>query len=188
MQSDQRFKRLLTIICLIAVAAGFWLFNPFPLYFLNDDFIHIPLSRDGIFFQRHSFRPVCDLSIRIDYLLWRKKAFGYHITNLFLHVIDSVLVGVLSIQLFKKYTNIAAVTGGICTAVLFFIYPFHSESIFWIIGRSGSLGALFFLPAIIFYLRRLEGLRYSILSILFFIAGLITYRVDMGISFHSNSC
>ncbi len=164
------------IIFSIAITFGFWLYNPFPLYFLNDDLIHIPLSSKGILFQRNSFRPLGDLSLYIDYLLWQKNAFGYHITNLFLHVINTVLVFFLSNQLFKKYGGSKNNLESTAAAVLFFIYAFHSESVFWIIGRSASLGALFCIPAIVFYLKRDENIVYFILSLLFFIAGLFAYE------------
>jgi hypothetical protein len=36
-------------------------------------------------------------------------------------------------------------------SVLFFIYPFHSETVFWILGRGGSLGVLFSLLFFLFY-------------------------------------
>ncbi len=164
------------IIFSIAIAFGFYFYNPLPLYFLNDDFIHIPLSSRGILFQRNSLRPLGDLSLHLDYLLWQKNAWGYHITNLLLHVVNSVFVFFLSNQLLKKYSAAKNNLQSTAAAVLFFIYAFHSEGVFWIIGRSASLGALFCLPALIFYLKRSENIIYFILSLLFFIAGLFAYE------------
>lgn len=160
-----------------AILFACFLFNPFQYYFLNDDLIHIPLSKQGELFQRRSFRPIGDLSVRLDYLLYGKEAWGYHLTNLILHCLNTVLVFFLSSQLFKKYCS--AYMGNkesIMAAVLFFVYAFHSESIFWIIGRSGSLGTLFFVPAVIFYLRRNEGLGFYFLSLFCFLPGLLTYE------------
>lgn len=163
-------------ISIIAAVAGFWLYNPFPLYFLNDDFIHIPLSKAGELFQRKSFRPICDLSIAFDYFLWKKEAVGYHIINLLLHIANTLLVYILSVRLYQKYRPKTNKWLSLLVATLFFIYPFHSETIYWIIGRSGSLGALFFLPSVIFYLRRNDKISYSLLSFLFFSIGLLTYE------------
>lgn len=171
-----RVRPLHLIVCIIAVAAGLWLFNPFHLYFLNDDFIHIPLSRNGVLFQRKSFRPVCDLSIALDYWLWNKKAWGYHLSNLLLHLANTLLIYVLSVQLLRQLKNGDRKEISLLSAVLFFIYPFHSESVYWIIGRSGSLGALCFLPALIFYLKRNDGRVAFPTSLLFFAAGLLTYE------------
>ena len=176
MQNTQRHHFLFIIIAITTVVAGFWLFNPFPLYFLNDDFIHIPLSKAGALFQRKSFRPVCDISVAFDYFLWKKEAWGYHLTNLLLHMADSALVYVLARIVFKKYTTVSNNWGCIFASILFFVYPFHSEAIFWIIGRSASLGVLFFLPAVIFYFRRNEKPFYFPCSMLFFSVGLMTYE------------
>ncbi len=173
---NSSIKLPLLVLCAIAVAAGFWLFNPLHLYFLNDDFIHIPLSKNGILFQRKSFRPICDLSIGLDYFLWKKNAVGYHVTNLLLHVANTILIYVFSSQLRKKYLLQLPKWSSIVIAVLFFIYPFHSESIYWIIGRSGSLGTLFSLASVIFYLHRNENRFAFVWSALFFSIGLLTYE------------
>ncbi len=176
MLSDKNQKLLFIMICGIATAFGFLLLNPLPLYFLNDDFIHIPLSKEGILLQRKSLRPLGDLSLQLDYMLWQKNAVGYHSTNLVLHVINSILVFFLANGIFKKYSSSVIFLKSLAAAVLFFVYAFHSESLFWIIGRSGSLGALFCIPAIIFFLKRNENKFHFILSVLFFSAGLFAYE------------
>ena len=161
----------------LSIAFALYLFNPVPLYFLNDDFIHIPLSKAGVLFQRNSFRPIGDLSIRMDYLFWDKQAWGYHLTNLLLHILNMVLVFFLTNALLKKYTTGDQIQlKSWMVSIIFFVYAFHSESIFWIIGRSGSLGSLFFLPAFIFYLQRSKGFTVFILSLLCFELGLLAYE------------
>ena len=164
------------LICGIAIAIGLFLYNPFPLYFLNDDFIHIPLSGSGAIFQRNSFRPVCDWSIQLDYIIWGKTAWGYHLTNVLLHIVNSILVFQFVKQLCKTFTIEKAFQLALPVATLFFIYAFHSEAVFWIIGRSAALGVLFFLPACIFYLKRNKGKYHFHLSLLFFMLALMTYE------------
>jgi hypothetical protein len=172
-----RQRLIVYLLCAIAVVTSFWLFNPVHFYFLNDDLVHIPLSKDGVLFQRQSFRPLADLSIRLDYLLYKKYATGYHFTNLLLHLINACFVFLLTREFYKKYflsqsTNIQA----LMTCVLFFVYATHSESVFWILGRSGSLGAVFFIPATVFYLWRYSSVVYFVLSLLFMEFGLLAYE------------
>ena len=176
MQTSHRIPIVFICISLVAAAAGLWLYNPLPLYFLNDDFIHIPLSKAGVLFQRKSFRPICDLSIALDYFFWKKEAVGYHFTNLLMHISNTLLVYVLSVRLYEKYLTGANKSTCILIAAFFFIYPFHSETIYWIIGRSGSLGAVFFLSATIFYLRRNDKSSHFLLSLFLFSIGLLTYE------------
>jgi hypothetical protein len=66
-------KRIIYTSSLIAILLAFYCYNPFVLFFLSDDFIHIPLSAEGKFLQQNSFRPVCDLSVMLDYSLWGKQ-------------------------------------------------------------------------------------------------------------------
>jgi hypothetical protein len=155
----------------------FVLLQPFPAFFQNDDFIHIPLSAKGDFFQRNSFRPVCDLSVITDYILWSKKAFGYHITNLLLHLVGSFLVFKVSCYFIEKYfRNTDGNTVSVLVALLFFVYAMHSEAVFWILGRSGILGLIFSLSFLLAYLKRSQGILPKVKYILLLFIALSTYE------------
>lgn len=148
------FRKTLFYCYLPLIVLVSYAFNPFELYFLNDDFVHIPLSAGKEFFQHNSFRPVSELSIMLDYALWGKNAWGYHLTNLLLHIIDTLLVFLLARIINKRFEISDSFHFPFFVALLFFSYSMHSEAIFWILGRSASLGLLFFIPAIIFYFKR----------------------------------
>lgn len=169
-------KHITYLILIFAAVIALFLYNPWLLYFQNDDMVHIPLSRDGVLFQRNSFRLICDLSMILDYRLWDKQAWGYHLTNLLLHIINSVSVFIVTKLFVRKYLsdieeNLTAFT----TAVLFWIYMNHSEAVFWILGRSAMVGMLFFLPAIIFYFYRRSGFNF-LLSIIFCLLAWLSYE------------
>src|SRR6266540_1447879 len=99
-------KNIYNILSVIIVALALYCYDPFALYFQNDDFIHIPLSAAGKLLQQNTFRPVCDLSIMTDYWIWGKTAWGYHLTNLKLHTISCFLFFNFLKLLLKKYTTI----------------------------------------------------------------------------------
>ncbi len=169
-------KNYLFLFATVVAIVGIYYYNPFALYFQNDDFIHIPLSAEGRLFQHNSFRPVCDLSIMLDYFLWHKTAWGYHLTNLIIHCVDTMFVFIVCRKVFTKYTSINNLQeASLLTALLFFIYPMHSEAVFWILGRSASLGVLFFLLSVFFYLNRNKE-KYFLLSLLFAIISWLTYE------------
>ena len=156
-----------------------FIYNPFALYFLNDDMTHLPLSSKGIFFQRNSFRPIHDLLLITEYKLWGLNALGYHLVEWGIHVICSVLVYQFSYNLLKDYGEYAKKDLAIIsllTASLFAVYAFHSESVLWILGSGASLTTLFFLLSAITYLKRNEGILYFISSLIFFQIGLFTYE------------
>lgn len=170
-------KKIIYIASFTAVALALVCYNPFALYFQNDDFIHIPLSAEGKLLQHNSFRPVCDLSIMLDYFLWKKNAWGYHFTNLILHVTACCIFFFFVQLLLKTYSTVKDIrTTSWLVTVLFFIYAMHSEPVLWILGRSAILATIFSLLCLYFFIKRNDG-RYSfILSQLFYVAGLLTYE------------
>lgn len=175
---DKTNKIFVFVILSFATAIGLYIFRPQGLYFLADDFIHIPASANNLLAQRNSLRPIGNISLHIDYLFSNTSALGYHITNLLLHIINTFFVFILSSFLIKKFDTEHPSKSILSTviAVVFFVYPFHSESVFWVIGRSGSLGVLFFLPAVILFIKRREHIFYFIASMLCFILALLAYE------------
>lgn len=169
-------KLYVWLLAAVAAMAGLYLYRPFGLYFLADDFLHIPESSNNIWLQRNSLRPVGNFSLHIDYLFSKKNALGYHITNLLLHIANTILVYVSSKLLLKKFTINKADFLPALVSIFFFTYPFHSESVFWIIGRSGSLGSLFFLAAMICFLKKDQSIIYTFCSLFFFKLALLSYE------------
>lgn len=165
------------LLCFLLLLPALYAYNPFPLYFLNDDFIHVPLSQSGVFGQRNSIRPFNDFSLYADSLIWGDKAYGYHITNLLLHIINTVFLYFLSLKIFGQFFSFKNFRfWSVCAAVFFWSYAFHSESVLWVIGRTGSLSSLFFLICFNLFLSRKRRWFYYPLSFLSFLLGLLTYE------------
>jgi len=59
--------------------------------------------------QELSYRPLVTISHLIDYVIWGLKPFGHHLTNLFLHIIATLLFYVLVKQIFQ--TSIVSLNG-----------------------------------------------------------------------------
>jgi len=147
------------------------------LYFLNDDNIFIPASQHFHYLYGTSFRPVSDILLFIDYSLWGTAAAGYHVTNFILHLVTTLLVFVFADVLFEKYdiNNFSRYKAPV-TAILFFFYPFHSEAVFWILGRGALLGGMFGVASLIFYLLRSKGKWYLPAAIGCFVTGAFAYE------------
>lgn len=171
-------KNIYFLFASIILLVAFYFYNPFALYFQSDDFIHINWSREGIIFQDNAFRPVCDLSVMLDYFLFGKNAWGYHLTNLLLHLIASVLVGITCKILLKKYFKNITQTffPAISCGILFFIYASHSEAVFWILGRSAILGTIFSLLFLIGYLQKEQHPKFIFLYIIAWVLALLSYE------------
>ncbi len=90
-------------------------------------------------------RPVLTITLAVDYLLWRDNLFGYHLTNILLHVLCVILVFFTVYSITKK--NRLA----FCSALLFSVHPAHAEAVIAFIGRSDLLASLFILASIFLY-------------------------------------
>lgn len=150
-------------IVLIA-ALGFSVYLPaFFIPFLWDDFgiiVNNPLIKNfkdflrifttGIFYAelpaKNFYRPVQALSNMFDFHIWGNNPFGYHLTNICLHIICATLLYYLFSRLFKK--ELAA----FLSACLFVVHPVNVEAVGYISGRADPLVLLFLLLSFINYI------------------------------------
>lgn len=100
-------------------------------------------------FGRNEYRPIVLLSFAWDNLLWGDRAFGYHLTNVLLHVANAVLLLLVFHQILGRLTGnlLPAFLG----AALWAFHPVHHSRIAWISARDGSLSTLFLLLAWLLY-------------------------------------
>ncbi len=97
------------------------------------------------------FRPLVSLSYALDYLLWQTNPFGYHLTNILLHGIATLLVagGLLRMGQERRVAVIAA--------LFFAVHPMHTESVAWISGRTDLIAFVFAMTAFVLHRNRLGG-------------------------------
>ncbi len=147
---------LLGIFFLLALIAYSAILNSF---FLSDDFAQIGKVLEGDFSvtwgteQGGFFRPLFIWSYVIDSKLWGTNPFGYHLTNIALHTVNSYLVFILSARLIRKNGHDTAdiFRTSIAAGLIFLLLPSHTEAVSWISGRADLIATLFFLTALIFY-------------------------------------
>lgn len=171
-------KYLILLLCIFAVA-NLLLYWPGSLYFLNDDFVHIPLTDDGVLFQQGLARPIHELLVRLDLWLWQKQAFGFHITSLLLHAIVAVQIYYLTKTISTKYfydTKNNAQSIAYLAVVLFLIYPQNTESFTWILGRTPTLSAIFFLVVVQQFFAYEFNVFTYVTGLLFMLLALFTYE------------
>jgi len=166
------------IFSAVACAVFFLICNPAGLYFLSDDLVHIPMLLQGNFVHNHLLRPVANFSIWLDIQTWGMNPLGFHITNLLLHLISSSLVYWMTVIIMRKWGGEA---GGnkmipVFTALLFLCYGFHSEPVFWIVGRVAIVATIFIQLGLILFLK--EKPVFWLLSVLCFAAALFSYETS----------
>ena len=112
--------------------------------------------------------PLTYTTFWLEHKLWGLAPAGYHIVNVLLHLANSLLLWRLLLRL--------AVPGAWVAAAVFAVHPLHVESVAWIIERKDVLSGLFYLTAILVWLRFLERprpWRYG-LALSLFAAGLLS--------------
>lgn len=160
----------------IIIVALFLIVQPFSLYFLNDDFIYVSKSIQLQYLYRTAFRPVSDLSLLLNQAISGTASWSYHFTNIAFHGLATRLVFVFIKRLYMLHQWPKAALVAHLAAAFFWCFPFHSESIFWIIGRGGSMVTILFLASMLCIMHRQNSIGQWIAAGLFFVTGLFTYE------------
>ncbi|MEW6078618.1 MAG: tetratricopeptide repeat protein [Thermodesulfobacteriota bacterium] len=111
-----------------------------------------PSSLADIIRSRSITRPIPVLSFALNYYFHGYQVAGYHAVNWLIHVINGLLVYLLTRQtlaLLKKEIPAAP----FLTAALWLVNPVHTQSVTYIVQRMTSLSALFYLAALAMYIR-----------------------------------
>ena len=111
-----------------------------------------------------NYHPLTTLSLAINYYFSKDEPFGYHLTNLIFHLLNTLLVFIFIYLLTKKNLEIAAVT-----ALLFGLSPVHVESVAWISERKDVLYAFFFLASLITYQQFLKKSDWKLYAVSLFL-------------------
>jgi tetratricopeptide (TPR) repeat protein len=92
-----------------------------------------------------NWHPLTMLSLQLDGQLFGRQALGYHLTNLALHLVNTLLLFVLLRRMTGAVWRSAVVTA------LFGVHPLHVESVAWVSERKDVLSSLFGLLALLAY-------------------------------------
>jgi protein O-mannosyl-transferase len=93
------------------------------------------------------YRPLHMIAHTAGYSLSELKPEGYHLINILLHVINTLLVAMIGLRLTREKS--IALLGGL----LFALHPIHAESVTWIAGVTDPLCAVFYFGALYLYLK-----------------------------------
>ena len=115
--------------------------------------------------------PLTYTTFWLEHKIWGLDPAGYHVVNVLLHLLNSLLLWRLLLRL--------GVPGAWVVAAVFAVHPVHVESVAWIIERKDVLSGLFYLAAVLVWLHFLEKprpWRYG-LALLLFAAGLLSKSI-----------
>jgi tetratricopeptide (TPR) repeat protein len=113
------------------------------------------------------YQPLSWVTLGLDYVLWGENPRGYHLTNLILHVANTVIVYLLALALLgtRPASNLPRQCrpgwnvhiAALIATLMFAVHPLRVESVAWVTERRDVLSSFFLLLAVLFYLHAHGG-------------------------------
>lgn len=153
-----------------------------PKFFTAEEGFHKVIGR--------YYRPVVSASYAFDFSQWGLNPFGFHLTNIIIHIVSCLLLFKILSVLFWRYKY--RLLFALFSTLIFAVHPIHTEAVTWISGRTDSMVTMFFFASFLFYIQFTKELEfdkyektslhkitnknylYLFLSLFFYILGLLT--------------
>ena len=116
------------------------------------------------------YKPLMTLWFMFNYRLWGLNPGGFHLCQLFLHLVNCVLIFILFRKLFKEFGDSKAKLVGFCLAIVFAVHPANVESVAYISASQEFLYTFFLLLTFLFSLASEKSLDIIFGGILYFLA------------------
>ena len=135
--------------------------------------------------------PVTWLTLGLDYVLWGMDPRGYHLTSLFFHTATAVAFYALAWRLLERAlprgtaaVNIAL--GATAAALFFAVHPLRVESVAWVTERRDVVSGLFFVLALMAYLKMVDApagprRRWYLASLALFASALLSKSITVAL-------
>jgi len=160
-----RHTLFISLLLIFATLAVFWQVQDYDYIYLDDPGyvtenprVQEGLSRKNIvwaFATSHMgfWIPLTWLSFMLDFELYGLNPGGYHLTNLFLHIANTLLLFLV----LKRITQCPWRSGFV--AALFALHPLRVESVVWVAERKDVLSTLFWMLTMLAYVQYSERSR-----------------------------
>jgi protein O-mannosyl-transferase len=155
--SSGKQKFIVYILLAVLTLAVFWQVYQYDFINIDDDRyvtkntdVQKGITPEGVVWAFSSisaqyWHPVTWLSLMLDYQLFGLNASGYHVTNLILHILSTLLL----FGLFNRMTG--EIWKSAFVAVLFAIHPLRVESVVWVAKRRDVLCIFFSILTLCLY-------------------------------------
>lgn len=101
-------------------------------------------------------RPVVFLSFTFNYALGEQNPLGYHLFNVFLHSVTTLLIFILTRKVFFYSMGDSGLFYPLSVALIFALHPLQTEVVTYISNRSDGLAAFFYLLSLLLFVKAFE--------------------------------
>jgi len=105
-------------------------------------------------YTHYEYRPLTRLSLLADYLVWGRRPFGFHLTNVMLHFACAFLLAAVLVRA-RAPVWAARLSGAVAV-----VFPPGRMAVSWMNGRQDLLCAALLLAGVLFFLNWLAGKRW----------------------------
>ena len=175
------FRRVTIVLLIALVLALYWQVGGYDFIALDDNLYVVENANLQRGFSLETFtwamttfhttnwHPLTWISYMVDYELFSLNPSGYHIHNLILHILNTLLLFLLLRQMTGELWRSATV------AALFAVHPMNIESVVWIAERKNLLCTFFMILTLMAYIRyvRCREWKSYFLMLVCFILGLM---------------
>jgi len=145
-----------------------------PVYVTQNKNVQQGLTRENVvwaFTTGHAsnYHPLTWLSLMLDYHLFGLNSGAFHLTNLLLHLANTILLFLLLCSITASLWRSAMV------AFLFAMHPMHVESVAWVAERKDVLSTFFWMLTILAYTKFVgkKSILWYLLTLFAIILGLL---------------
>nr|MBC8360831.1 tetratricopeptide repeat protein [Candidatus Desulfatibia profunda] len=177
-----RYDFLVCLFLVIAILAVYWQVRNYSFvnyddsqYVTQNHNVQAGLTLESITWsftavQASNWHPLTWISHMLDCQLYGMNPGRHHLTNVLLHILNSLLLFLVFMRMTGKLWQSGFV------AALFALHPLHVESVAWISERKDVLSTFFWMLSLWGYLRYVErpGVCRYLLLLFLFILGLMT--------------
>ena len=186
----------------IARRYSFHLFAIFIIFLCYSNTFHVPFVFDDIpniversdlhiinfnfhniintfFYDDSLYRPVACLTFALNYYFNRLNVEGYHLLNLFIHIMTFFFLFKTIFILFriKKYEKNYAYNIAFIASLLWAVHPIQIQAVTYIVQRMASLAGMFYILSLYGYLKfrvSKRNFKNLFLSVIFFVFAVLS--------------
>ena len=170
--------RLFASLVFLVISAILFYLCKYLFFYDEDIFVVNPYGRFMSDFTRGA---IIKFTFLADNFLGGINPLGYHITNILLHLCNTILA-TYTFRLLLKFTVLDELKARNAYYIFFFLFllsPVHSEPLCYLLGRAGLVVTLFCILSLLFFLKaNFKSTGLLIISLGFFLLALFSYEIS----------